>query len=175
MPRCKSDEATQESTHERLKPALLQRIKDLASWGMQFWWATFLWLLCAFWHIARICFARCWLARLFPFSCAFISLWCCMWSIKQSTDGINQSNTSKQSSNQQMHQSIKQSSNQQMHQSIKQSTDGTSNQQMHQSTDVTSNQQMEQAINQSSNQAINRWNQSIKHIQTIKWSVLHTL
>ena len=41
---------------------------------------------------------------------------------------------------------------------------------MHQSTDVTSNQQMEQAINQSSNQAINRWNQSIKHIQTIKQS-----
>ena len=64
-----------------------------------------------------------------------------LWN-KQPTYGINQSNTSKQSSNQHMHQS----------------------------TYVTSNQQMEQAINQSSNQAINRWNQSIKHIQTIKQS-----
>ena len=35
-------------------------------------------LLCAFWHIARICFAKCWFARLFIFLCPCQSLRCCI-------------------------------------------------------------------------------------------------
>ena len=60
-------------------------------------------LFCAFWHIARICFARCWFARLFRFILMSVTLMLHLinqtinkWnqSIKQ-TNQINQINTRK--------------------------------------------------------------------------------
>ena len=63
-------------------------------------------LLCAFWHIARTCFARCWLARLFVF--IHMSVTVMLHVINQAIQSINQSNKQIIQAIQSINQSIKQ-------------------------------------------------------------------
>ena len=70
-------------------------------------------LLCAFWHIARTCFARCWLARLFIF--IHMSVTVMLHLINQAIQSINQTNKSIKQYNQSINQTNK---------SIMQFTDG---------------------------------------------------